>query len=133
MSLKSHWQHLKKSPPGQRFKDFYEARQKERTDGQEWKRILYVGLGVVISLGGIILLGMPGPGLLVVAFGLALIASEFLVIARLLDRAELWLRKMAHRTIQGWRKMRPYQRGLSILALSVILIGAVGCAYKILV
>lgn len=133
MSFKSHWLQLKTSTPGHRFEDFYKARQKDRKQGDEWRSVLYVCIGIGVSLGGILLLGMPGPGLLVLAFGLALIASEFLFMAKLLDRAEIVLRRIIHQSLQWWQSLRPYQRGIGIAMAAVLLMGAAGCAYKILV
>ncbi len=45
----------------------------------------------------------PGPGLLTFLLGLALIGGEFLPVARLLDWAEVRLRKLAHFVAVLWR------------------------------
>lgn len=132
MSLRSQWNSFTGSEPGSRFLDFYESRQQDRSGGHRWRRALYVGLGVVFSIGGILLLGMPGPGLLVVALGLAMIAGEFEVMARGLDKLELWLRQTARQFLRWWQHLRPYQRGLGITVAVVVMLGAAGCAYKIL-
>jgi hypothetical protein len=42
---------------------------------------------------------IPGPGIPILALGLALIAQEFAVLARWLDRAELKLRRL-------WKRWR---------------------------
>lgn len=41
--------------------------------------------GVIVSLLGVILLPLPGPGAVVVAGGLMMLASESIVMARILD------------------------------------------------
>lgn len=56
-----------------------------------------IALGSVVVLLGLILLPLPGPGFLVVAAGGALMAEESLAAARLLDRAEAFLRGLARR------------------------------------
>ena len=44
--------------------------------------------GIIIAALGLVLLPLPGPGSIVLAVGLMLIASESLTIARLLDWAD---------------------------------------------
>jgi uncharacterized protein (TIGR02611 family) len=48
-------------------------------------RIVVGLLGVALTLGGLLLVPLPGPGWLVVLAGLAVLASEFEPAARLLD------------------------------------------------
>ncbi|MBS0568821.1 MAG: hypothetical protein JSS59_15590 [Proteobacteria bacterium] len=59
--------------------------------------------GVLLLLVGIVMLVTPGPGLLVMAIGAALIAGESQLIARLLDRFDFcasanWARWRARRS-----------------------------------
>ena len=77
---------LAQSPPGQRFQDRH--RRKSRTERGRLARYA----GIVLTLVGIFFLAVPGPGIPILAIGLALIAQESAVTARLLDRAELRLR-----------------------------------------
>jgi len=44
-------------------------------------------------LAGVLMLVLPGPGLLVIALGMALIAEESLWASRLLDRLDLWIER----------------------------------------
>lgn len=123
MSLQSHWQQLKEAEPGRRFHDFYERRKREREAEHPWRRFLWAGLGIVLALGGVVLLGMPGPGLLVMVMGLALLASESEVLARGLDRLELFLRDLSQVLVAWWHQLKPSQRWLcaaSILVLALL-------------
>lgn len=129
MSWSSYWNGFKNSQPGHRFQDFYEKRQQDRQDGNIWRRVLFVGLGLCLSIGGIILLGMPGPGLLVIALGLALVAGESRRMARALDWLEPLLRRIAHGLKIRWQALRPIQRGLSIAAAVVLIFAAAGGLY----
>lgn len=131
MPLKKLWNQFKNSPPGRRFMAFYEARQDERTRDAPWKRPLYVATGIVLSLGGVVLLGMPGPGLLVVALGLALIAGEFACMARLLDKAELLLRRWAEAARLSVKRMSPLQRAVCA-ALLILVVCTAGMALYLL-
>jgi uncharacterized protein (TIGR02611 family) len=52
-------------------------------------RIVFALTGFVVVLGGILLLVLPGPGLLVMAIGLGMLALEFAWAERALERALL--------------------------------------------
>ncbi len=88
---------LAQSPPGRRFQDRYQRKQEAR--GSLWKRCALVCAGVVLALVGTFFLAVPGPGIPILLVGLALIAQESAVAARLLDRAELRLRRW-------WKNLR---------------------------
>lgn len=49
------------------------------------RRPLTIAVGVILTLGGILLLVLPGPGLLALALGLAVLALEFRPARRLLE------------------------------------------------
>lgn len=80
-----------KSAPGDRFQARYRRRRREK--GGAWKRYAFVCVGVLLSLVGLFFMAVPGPGIPILAVGLALVAQESAVMARLLDRAELWVRR----------------------------------------
>jgi uncharacterized protein (TIGR02611 family) len=52
------------------------------------KRVIKVVIGFTLLAVGVLLLVLPGPGLVVIAFGLALLAGEFVWARRLLDRVK---------------------------------------------
>lgn len=82
---------------GTRFRAHH-ARMRQRP--HLMRTVLTVGVGLLLIALGVILLVLPGPGLLIGALGALLIAGESLVIARLLDRADLF----ATRRWRRWRK-----------------------------
>ena len=57
-------------------------------------RFVVALLGVAITLGGLVLVPLPGPGWLIVFAGLALLATEFDPARRVLE--------FGRRTLQGW-------------------------------
>ena len=71
---------------------------RERIRSHRTSRTVYrfvVGLlGVVITLGGLVLVPLPGPGWLIVLTGLAVLSTEFDPARRLLE--------FARRTLQRW-------------------------------
>ena len=88
---------ITQSPPGRRFQERY--RRKHAEKGSAWKRYGFVCVGVVLTVLGVFFLAVPGPGIPILAVGLALIAQESVTMARWLDRTELRLRRW-------WKKLR---------------------------
>ena len=87
------WRDFSKGRPGKRFQERYRRRQ-ERGHGRFGvRRIFNLTLGILIvavsAVGGL----LPGPGWGTAIIGFALIAGEFLPAARLLDWAEVRLRR----------------------------------------
>ncbi len=106
------------APPGERFVRRYRAR---KGSGSPAARIALVVFGLLLVVGGAVLLVIPGPGLLVIAFGGALVAQEFLWVAKALDRLELALRTLDRAGKRLWRHA-------STLARAAITAGAALCA-----
>ena len=92
--LRRHLKDLARAKPGERFRDRYYGREAQRP--HPLVKCAYVVLGVLLVLAGVVLLPAPGPGMLVVLIGAALLARESLLVARACDSAELkvrtWLR-----------------------------------------
>jgi predicted benzoate:H+ symporter BenE len=78
------------SQPGRRFQERYRRMHADKTS--LWKRCAFVCAGVFLSLIGVFFLAVPGPGIPILAVGLALIAQESRTLARWLDRSEVKLR-----------------------------------------
>lgn len=97
-TLKANWQHLRRAPAGERFQQYYQRRQQHRSSGA--LRILLLGVGALVVVIGVILMPAPGPGMLIVAVGLATMAGESRSVARALDAGERRLRALWQR----WRK-----------------------------
>ena len=53
---------------------------------QQVKRFFKIVIGFTLLLFGVVMLVTPGPGLVAIVLGLALLAAEFLWARRLLDR-----------------------------------------------
>lgn len=86
-------------PSGRRFRAFY-ARHHRRPHLA--RTIVTIGAALVLIALGLVLLVLPGPGLLVAAMGAALLAGESLTVARMLDRVDLcathwWRRRLRKR------------------------------------
>ena len=94
------WRELMDDKPGTRFRARYERKRKARKGLVG--RAGWIVVAVILVLGGIVLLPAPGPGVLVIAAGGALLAQESAVVAGFMDRAEL----SARRLVARWRRHR---------------------------
>jgi uncharacterized protein (TIGR02611 family) len=99
--------------------------QKERHKGRHFAvRIGFGIVGVLVVLVGIALLVLPGPGWLVIAIGLAMLALEFDPVERLLEKVLLRLEDAGEKA----RKAKPWQKALGVLASAAVVGGAVAAA-----
>jgi len=83
--------------PGRRFQERY--RRKSRTERGRLARCAAVLAGIGLTIVGLFFLAVPGPGIPILAIGLALIAQESKASARFLDRAEI-------RLLRWWKRLR---------------------------
>jgi uncharacterized protein (TIGR02611 family) len=88
-------------------------------------RIVVALLGVAITLGGLLLVPLPGPGWLIVFAGLALLATEFDPARRVLE--------FGRRTLQGWtawlgRQRMAVRAGVGLGTLACVAAGLWGAA-----
>ena len=86
------WNRFAHAAPGRRFQARYRHMQERK--GSAWKRCAFVIGGVLLVLVGLFFCALPGPGIPILAAGLALIAQESKVLARALDKAEIRLRRI---------------------------------------
>lgn len=89
---------------------------------QAWKRWGIVGTGWILLVLGVAALILPGPGLLGVAAGLALLASQYPWAKRLLRPVKARALQLAIKGVQTWPRI-----GLSIVSGSALI--AVGIAW----
>ena len=65
-------------------------------------RVLVGAVGGILTLGGLVLVPLPGPGWLVVFVGLAVLGTEF----HWAHRAATWIRRQLDRFWTWWRARR---------------------------
>lgn len=73
------------------------ARGMIRWVGRNSKRVAITIVGFVLVLGGVVLLVLPGPGMLIIIAGLAVLGSEYMWARRMLDIAKKKAREAAAR------------------------------------
>jgi hypothetical protein len=91
-SFKKHWRQFKRYPAGERFRRLHDQRL-ESPRGRIMCAVYIVG-GLALIAVGLVMLVAPGPGTLVLAAGVAILAQESLLVARALDWTELRLRRL---------------------------------------
>ena len=89
------WSALWQARAGQRFQELYRRRHDRRAS--ELRRIGLIVAGLLLILVGAILILTPGPGGLVLLAGALVLAVQSHAAARLFDRSELRLRRLARR------------------------------------
>jgi hypothetical protein len=122
--LKKSWRVFKNAPPGERFERLYEVRKDQKAS-----RLVFLVLGLLLLVGGVILLAIPGPGLPLIAFGAALLAQQSLWLARLLDQLEPVLHRLAKKAQSFWKKAATPVRAAIVSGAALVAAAAVYGAY----
>lgn len=112
-------------PPRRRFLDGVKERRERHRERSRVVRAAVVLAGFVVVLVGLAMIPLPGPGLLVIAAGLAVLALEFVWAERLLERsleqAQIAQEKAAQTT-----------RGQRILGAIAALLAVAACVLAVL-
>jgi hypothetical protein len=130
--IKESWWRFKASKPGHRFQDSYRHRQQSGHGRFGVRRIFNLVLGSLLVVGSAFLGWLPGPGILTFFLGLALIAGEFSPAARLLDWAEVWLRKLTRPAKPIWDRASPAGKAAIVAVTAVCLIALAYGVYTLL-
>ena len=100
---KESWWLAKASKPGHRFQERYRRRQESEHGWRDPRKLFYVVGGLILAVGSLLLGVLPGPGTLTFFVGLGMVAGEFRPVARLLDWAEVRVRKIGQWVKGAWR------------------------------
>ncbi len=121
--LSRSWRQFKQARPGQRFQDARRRRRQEKASGAG--SALFIALGIALALLGVVALFFPGPGILFIAMGAALIARESMKMARAMDAIELRLRRLAAHVRRRWQHTALMPR-VAVVFLAAAAVGAAG-------
>jgi len=102
--IRHEWNDLRGDEPGQRFRNHH-----RRLQQPDYKRLRILALlvGPILAAGGLVMLFIPGPGLLFIVFGLALLGGLSRTLAGWLDHGEPPARRVFSRLRERWKKLRP--------------------------
>jgi Putative transmembrane protein (PGPGW) len=98
------WKAVRADRAGRRFCNHYS---RMREPGRASLRALALVVGPLLVAIGVVLLFIPGPGLIVIALGAAFLCGQSRKLARGLDRAEPRLHRAIARGRRTWQKLRP--------------------------
>jgi amino acid permease len=102
-------------PPGRRFTDLYARRRKVSGGRVNLLKVFHIAFGVALILTGIFFLAIPGPGITMTLIGCVLLGGESRIMAGLLDRAEILLRRVWPPLRAAWKRLPKPVRWLLIL------------------
>lgn len=108
------WRLLTADRPGYRFVGQFRRSQRDHSLA---RRVVRVVFGVVLVAAGVVMLFAPGPGWLVIFFGLGMFASESCALARFLDRTEVVVRTVAKRLRAWWRSASLPARAATVVTV----------------
>jgi Putative transmembrane protein (PGPGW) len=122
---KRSWRLFTSSKPGDRFQvRYYYRKRSSRRGRSSLTRIFNIVVGSVLVIFSAFFGWAPGPGVLTLVIGLAMLGGEFLTVARLLDWAEVRLRKLAHPVAAVWRSSTIAK--VAVVLVVLILVAALG-------
>jgi hypothetical protein len=127
--LTEQWDHFRHFPAGERFERYYRSR--HHTERGMGKKALLIFAGILIMAAGVVFLAIPGPGLLVMLGGAALISRESLVVSRLFDRLEPRLWRLARWCEVKWKNLSPGRKTLLIFVAAILGLLVLYIAYNI--
>ena len=120
--IRNSWCRFKQSKSGQRFQDLYHRRQRQSKGRFNATKLFNVVGGIAIALAGLFLVPAPGPGWVIVFFGLGLLGCEFLPIARFLDGAELKVRDWLAKAKAIWAQLPIVSKVLISLLVAIVIV-----------
>jgi putative transmembrane protein PGPGW len=127
---KRSWRLFTSSKPGDRFQVRYYYHRQSRHGRSSLSRIFNIFVGSVLVLFSVFFGWAPGPGTLTLIIGLSMLGSEFLVVARFLDWAEVRLRKLAHFVGVVWSSSM-VGKALIVLVVLVVVDAFVFAIYSV--
>jgi hypothetical protein len=128
-AMRERWQEFNEGKPGKRFQQIHQRRGRRQGKTSVWRKWGYIALASVLIFAGLFFLAVPGPGLLILAPGLALLAAESLTVAKFLDWAELKTRPLYLWAKARWKKAGRKTRLLILLAMGACGLAAAALAY----
>ena len=114
--LKQEWHLFKEDEPGHRFMHHRDRMKKRST------KLNAIGLilGIALLAAGVAFCFLPGPGSVLIVFGLALVGARWARMAKLMDRTEPKLRHFFHRGQRHWHAMSGSAKVSVMLAVAAI-------------
>ena len=107
---------MEEAPRKRRFLEGVRERREKHLERSRIVRVVVAIFGFLVVLAGLAMLVLPGPGLLVIAIGLGILALEFVWAERLLERTVDKMEEAADTVKRSSGKQRAL--GVALLALA---------------
>ncbi len=115
---------MEEAPRKRRFIEGVRERREKHLERNRIVRVVVALFGFLVVLAGLAMLVLPGPGLLVIAIGLGILALEFVWAERLLERTVDKMDEAA----DAVKRSSPLQRALGLALLALATVGVVAAA-----
>lgn len=115
---------MEEAPRKRRLLDGVRERREKHLERSRIVRIVVAIFGFLVVLTGLAMLVLPGPGLLVIAIGLGILALEFVWAERLLERTVDKMEEAADTVKRSSHK----QQALGVVLLALAAAGLVAAA-----
>jgi uncharacterized protein (TIGR02611 family) len=112
---------MEEAPRKRRFLDGVRERREKHLERSRIVRFVVAIFGFLVVLAGLAMLVLPGPGLLVIAIGLGILALEFVWAERLLERTVDKMEDAADTV----KRSSPLQQALAVVFLALAAVGIV--------
>ena len=118
-----HWRIFRKIDEGHRYQSRYHLHQRRRRKRlvSAYRRPFSLFFGPILIIAGFVFIPTPGPSYIIIAIGLWLLAGEFLLLARLFDRAGARLGRLGRWFKGVWRSTPAVLKALVVLVFAALL------------
>jgi hypothetical protein len=134
-TFKQDWRTMTHGRAGRRFQDRYAATRKSRSDaswGQRGRRVFRLAVALIAMAIGACLMFVPGPAIPFFFLAGALLATESLTIARVLDWSEVRLRALWRWGKGHWGNTPHWGRALLVVAALGLSAASTYVSYRLL-
>lgn len=126
-ALVQEWRQFRNDTPGERFEHHHDRMQKTGSRAGAVARLL---AGIVLVTTGIVMLFIPGPGLIALLFGFGLLGGQSKMMARGLDRVEPVMRHTTKQAVRTFEDLSPPTRIALVAVAALLAAGAVYLAWR---
>lgn len=114
------------APPARRSRwgEKLEQRRERHLEHGRLYRLMFIIAGAIVTLAGVAMLVLPGPALLVIPIGLAMLAMEFAWAEEMLERALEQAEKAQQTAKEASRMQKAFTVVATLLAIAAVAVWA---------
>ena len=111
-------------PPRSRWADRLAERRERHLERGRLYRIMFIVAGAIVTLAGIGMLVLPGPALVVIPIGLAMLAMEFAWAEHALEKALTQAEKAQQTAKEASPTQKAFTAAAIVLAIAAVVVWA---------